>query len=86
MLDIFSGVLEILEHVLRVRVEKAGTGCLALLEGHGPGAVLDTGGEIAGKGVLLIDQKVGCTIGMVLLTALVVAKSMSLARAGLSNA
>lgn len=60
VLDVFGGVLEIFEHMLRVGVKEAGAGCLALLDGHSPGAVLDTSSDVARKGVLISGQKVRC--------------------------
>jgi hypothetical protein len=55
VLDVFGRVVEVLKHVLRIRVEEAGARSLALLDGHGPGSVLDSGGDVAGKGILLSD-------------------------------
>lgn len=88
VLDVFGGVLQILEDVLAVGVEEAGAGSFALvLEGHGPGAVLDSCGEVPRKGILSFVQQLKVNrVDSTLLTALVVARSMSRARAGLSNA
>lgn len=45
--DIFLGVLEILMDVLTMAVEEVGVGLLTGCQGGGPGAVLDTCGEVA---------------------------------------
>lgn len=55
MLDVFSGVVQVLEHVLGVGVEESRAWSLALLKRHGPRAVLNAGRDVTGKSILLSD-------------------------------
>lgn len=48
MLDVFGRVLQVIVHGLAVGAQPVGLRRLALLERHGPGAVLDTGCQITG--------------------------------------
>jgi hypothetical protein len=51
VLDVLIGVLQIVQDVLGVGVEEVWLWSAALLHRHAPGAMLDAGGEVAGKGV-----------------------------------
>jgi len=51
MLDISVAVRQVFTNSLGVAVEHAGLWWLAGLDGHGPGTVLDAGGDVVGAGV-----------------------------------
>ena len=52
VLDILVRVLQILLHVVLVRVEEVGFGGAAFVDRHAPRAVLDSGRDISREGIL----------------------------------
>ena len=57
VLDILSGVLQILLYGGSVGVQEVGFRRPAWLHGHSPGAVLDSSSEVALKGILQLVSK-----------------------------
>jgi hypothetical protein len=58
VLDVLVGVLQIIQNLLAVRAQEVRLGSAALLDWHGPGSVLDTGGQVARKSVSVGSGKV----------------------------
>lgn len=50
--DILTRILEIIQHMLRVRVQEARFGCSALVGRQSPRAMLDSSGNVPGQGIL----------------------------------
>ena len=62
MLDILLGILQILQHMLRIRVEEARLRRLARFDRHGPAAVLDSSCEVAFECVLSIHISIDTSV------------------------